>query len=77
MNREDLGNYFIKDGELYHCISYIHNPCMELKNIRTGQKEAVVLGSNRSKEFKRLYEVDEIGTTKPVDHINLEEKESE
>lgn len=77
MKREDLGNYFIKNGELYHCISYIHNPCLELKNIRTGQRQAIVIGSPLADEFKRLCEVDEDGAIKPVDYINLEEKESE
>lgn len=69
MNIEDLGNYFIKDGELYHCISYIDKPCMTLKNIRTGQKEVVVLGTIYSTEFKKLCTTNDNGDVIPVNDI--------
>lgn len=57
MKREDLGQYFIKNGELYYAISYINNPAIELENINTGQKEVVVIGSLVSKEYSKLFKI--------------------
>ncbi len=57
MDRHDLGQYFIKDGEIYYCLGYIENPALEIKNIRTGQKEVIVIGSSVSKEYSKLYSI--------------------
>ena len=57
MNRHDLGQYFIKNGEIYYCLGYIENPALEIKNIRTGQKEVIVIGSLVSKEYSKLYSI--------------------
>ena len=78
MNYDDLGKYFIKNGELYEVISYINNPSLQLKNIRTGQKEVIAIGSMLSKEYNKLYGVpyDEdsynLSKATPVENINLE-----
>ena len=54
MNREDLGNYFIKDNQLYVAIGYAEDPTMEIKNVITGQRQSIVIGSPYSQEFKKL-----------------------
>lgn len=71
MKREDLGNYFIKNGEIYYAIGYISNPALELKNIKTGQKEVIVIGSEISKEYSKLFAI-------PVDEnaYNLDKAEA-
>ena len=74
MNREDLGNYFIKNGEIYWCIGYIDRPCLELKSIRTGQREVVIIGSLYAEDFKRLCTLDENSEGTPVTHIVLTEE---
>ena len=78
MKHEDLGQYFIKNGELYMAIGYIDNPAIELKNVRTGQKEVAVIGSQVSREYSKLFQipVDEdaynLDKATPVKNINLE-----
>lgn len=78
MKREDLGQYFIKNGELYLAIGYINNPALELKNVKTGQRELVVIGSPVSREYSKLFKipVEENGynldKATPVDRIHLE-----
>ena len=78
MNKEDLGQYFIKNGELYMAIAYIDNPAIELKNLKTGQKEVVVIGSMVSCEYSKLYAIPceedgyNLGKIEPVDNIVLE-----
>lgn len=57
MKREDLGQYFIKDGEIYYALGYISNPAIELRNINTGQKEVVVIGSMVSREYSKLFSI--------------------
>lgn len=80
MTHEDLGKYFIKNGEIYYAIGYIDRPAIELKNLKTGQKEVVVIGSMVSREYSKLYEipVEENGYNLdnliPVENINLESK---
>ncbi len=80
MKREDLGQYFIKNGELYYALSYINNPALELENVKTGQREVVVIGSLVSREFSKLFKipVEENGynldKATPVDRIYLESK---
>ena len=80
MNKEDLGQYFIKNGELYYALGYINNPALELENVKTGQREVVVIGSFVSKEYSKLYQipVEEYGynldKATPVDKIYLESK---
>ena len=80
MKREDLGQYFIKNGELYYAISYINNPAIELKNIKTGQKEVVVIGSLVSREYSKLFKIPvesngyDLDKATPVDEIYLESK---
>lgn len=80
MKREDLGQYFIKNGEIYYAICYINNPAIELKNIKTGQKEIVVIGSLVSREYSKLFKipVEENGynldKATPVDEIYLKSK---
>jgi hypothetical protein len=80
MNRSDLGCYFIKNNEIYEAIAYASEPTLELKNIRTGQKEVVVIGSLVSEEYNKLfyipatnkgYNLDKI---EPVRNINFGEK---
>lgn len=78
MKREDLGQYFIKNGELYEAIGYIDNPAIELKNIKTGQKEIVVIGNMVSHEYSKLFAIPceedayKLEKAKPVNNINLE-----
>ena len=81
MNREDLGNYFIKNGEIYYAIGYIDRPAIELKNVKTGQKEVVVIGSPVSKEYSKLFKipVEENGIyiidkATPFEKLHLESK---
>lgn len=80
MKEEDLGQYFIKNGELYEAIGYIDCPAMELKNIKTGQKEVVVIGSMRSQEYSKLFSIPcekdayDLDKATPVDRIYLESK---
>jgi len=57
MKREDLGQYFIKDGEIYYALGYISNPAIELINMNTGQKEVVVIGSMVSREYSKLFSI--------------------
>ena len=56
--KEQLGKYFIKDGEIYMCIGYTDLPTTEFKNIRTGKIENCVIGSMVFEEFKKLYSVE-------------------
>ena len=78
MKEEDLGQYFIKNGEIYMATGYIDEPAIELKNIRTGQKEVVVIGSQVSREYSKLFQipVDEdaynFDKAEPVENIVLE-----
>jgi len=78
MKRGDLGQYFIKNGELYEAIAYIDNPAIELKNIKTGQKEVVVIGSMVAREYSKLFAIPceddtyNLDKAKPVNNINLE-----
>ena len=80
MKHEDLGNYFIKNGEIYYAIGYIDRPALELKNVKTGQKEVVVIGSIVSREYSKLFEipVEENGYNLdkaiPVENLHLEIK---
>ena len=80
MKREDLGQYFIKNGELYYALGYIKDPAIELENVKTGQKEVVVIGSPVSREYSKLFKipVEENGynldKATPVDRIYLESK---
>lgn len=57
MKREDLGQYFIKNGEIYYACSYIDNPAIQLENIKTGQREVVVIGSQVSREYSKLFAI--------------------
>lgn len=80
MKSEDLGNYFIKNGELYYALGYIKDPALELENVKTGQREVVVIGSPISREYSKLFKipVEEDGynldKATPVDKIYLESK---
>lgn len=80
MKHEDLGQYFIKNGELYTAIGYIDSPAIELKNIKTGQKEVVVIGSMMSHEYSKLFAIPceedayDLDKAEPVNNINLESK---
>ena len=77
MNREDLGQYFIKNGEVYYAFGYIQDPAIELENVKTGQRETVVIGSPVSREYSKLFQipVEENGynlyKAEPVKHVNL------
>ena len=79
--QNELGKYFIRNDEIYLCISYTEQPTIEFKNILTGQKENCVVGSMVHEEFKKLYAMkrkDGIynfdGTAEEVDNIILKEK---
>ena len=80
MKREDLGQYFIKNGELYYALGYISNPAIELENVRTGQREVVVIGSLVSREYSKLFKIPveenayDFDKATPVDRIYLESK---
>lgn len=80
MKREDLGQYFIKNGELYYALGYIKDPAIEFENVKTGQREVVVIGSLVSREYSKLFKipVEENGynfdKATPVDRIYLESK---
>ena len=80
MKREDLGQYFIKNGELYYALAYIDEPAIELKNVKTGQEEVVVIGSLVSRKYSKLFKipVEENGynldKAEPVEDICLESK---
>ena len=56
--RNELGKYFINNGEIYLCIGYTEQPTIEFKNIRTGQKENCVVGSMVHNSFKKLYAIE-------------------
>lgn len=81
MKCKDLGQYFIKDGELYEAIGYIDKPAIVLKNIKTGQRNVVVIGSMVSHEYSKLFSIPceenayNLDKATPVDNINLESKE--
>jgi len=83
MQREDLGKYFIKNGEIYYAFGYIDSPALEIENVKTGQRETVVIGSPISREYSKLYQipVEENGynldKATPVDRIYLESKGDE
>lgn len=55
MNRLDLGTYFIKGNEIYYVCAYIDQPALELKNINTGERNVVVIGSPVSQEYWKLF----------------------
>ena len=80
MKHEDLGSYFIKNGEIYYAISYIDKPAIELKNVKTGQKEVVVIGSMFSREYSKLFEIPvedngyDLDKATPVENLYLESK---
>ena len=80
MNKEDLGQYFIKNGELYYALGYIKDPAIELENVKTGQREVVVIGSLVSKEYNKLFKIPveengyDLDKATPVDRIYLESK---
>ena len=80
MNKEDLGQYFIKNGELYYALGYIKDPAIELENVKTGQREVVVIGSLVSKEYSKLFKIPveengyDLDKAIPVDRIYLESK---
>lgn len=78
MKKEDLGQYFIKNDELYYALGYINNPALELENVKTGQRVVVVIDSPVSREYSKLFKipVEENGynldKATPVENINLE-----
>lgn len=80
MRKEDLGQYFIKNGELYYALGYINNPALELENVKTGQREVVVIGSLVSREYSKLFKVPveengyNLDKATPVEGIFLESK---
>lgn len=77
----ELGKYFIKDGEIYMCIAYTDLPTTEFKNIRTGKIEHCVIGSMVFEEFKKLYSVKNkngeynLDNIEEIENIVLEEIE--
>lgn len=83
ITREDLGEYFIKDGEIYYCNAYTDKPTANLKNIRTGQDLSIVYDSPIAEKFNKLFEVQarngvyHLNEAMPVEKINLNNKEGE
>lgn len=81
MKRGDLGNYFIKNGEIYYAIGYIDRPAIELKNVKTGQRKVVVIGSMVSREYSKLFEIPveedgyNLAKAKAVEKLHLESQE--
>lgn len=77
----ELGKYFIKNGEIYMCIAYTDLPTIEFKNIRTGKIEHCVIGSMAFEEFKKLYSVENkngeynLDNVEEIENIVLEEIE--
>lgn len=58
MNKEDLGKKFYRDGKIYEAIAYSDNPTIELKNVdNNDERISVVIGSEYSKEFQPLEEI--------------------
>lgn len=80
MKKEDLGQYFIKNDELYYALAYIDNPALELESVKTGRREVVVIGSLVSKEYSKLFKIPveedgyNLNKATPVDKIYLESK---
>ena len=79
MNKEDVGSYFIRNGELFYCYGYIDRPVLTFKNVNTGQREFVVINSMVEKEFSKLFSIPcnngyNLNKTEPVEHINLEKE---
>lgn len=78
----ELGKYFIKNGEIYMCIGYTDLPTTEFKNIRTGKIEHCVIGSMVFEEFKKLYSVENkngkynLDNAKEIENIVCEVKEN-
>lgn len=83
MTRDSLGNYFIKDGEIYYCNAYTDQPTVNLKNIRTGENETIVCSSDLAKKFNLLCEapfkdgIYNLDKAMVVDRIYLNDKEGE
>ena len=57
MNSEDLGCYFIKDGEIYYCIAYTDKPIVELLNINTNERKSIVCDSLLARDYAKLFKV--------------------
>lgn len=79
MNKEDVGSYFIRNGELFYCYGYIDRPVLTFKNVNTGQREFVVIDSIVEKEFSKLFSIPcnngyNLNKAEPVEHINLEKE---
>lgn len=68
LNKENLGTYVIKKGEIFEIVAYAQDPTLELKSVLTGRKEMVVIGSKASEEYKPLY-------TKVYDEASLCDRE--
>ena len=68
LDKESLGTYVIKNGEIFEVVAYAQDPTLELKSILNGRKESVVVGSEASKEYKPLY-------TKVYDEASLCDRE--
>lgn len=52
-----LGKYFVKNGEIYECISYCSFPTLGFINLKTREKQSWANCSEIIKGFKQLVEV--------------------
>lgn len=54
MNMESVGKFFIKDGEIWQCISYCEPPTFCFENLKTKER---MRGIEQSLQFKDLKEL--------------------
>lgn len=58
MNSESLGKRFKNRNQEYECIAYTDNPTITMKNLETGEKINMVIGSMLANEFEEIVEED-------------------
>ena len=60
MNKESLGKKVKNGNQEYECIAYADKPTITMKNLETGEKINMVVGSMLANEFEEIIEEDEI-----------------
>ena len=58
MNSESLGKRFKNGNQEYECIAYADKPTITMKNLETGEKINMVVGSMLANEFEEIIEED-------------------
>ena len=70
MNSESLGKRFKNRNQEYECIAYTDNPTITMKNLETGEKINMVVGSMLANEFEEIIEEDNNKIEK-IDHLYI------